>query len=165
MTLLVTDEPPDRPAWVSETLRLVSLATARRREGLLERVARATDQVLLAGTADDWGLGQIAVHLLLIERGVALIAFRLAKGEPAGRTGQPRPAAAAVSRDGLVTLAQKTAEAMRQLRADYPAAPDMTTVARHPYYGDLNTIAWLLTLPNHYSGHLDAFDRGISSAL
>jgi hypothetical protein len=165
MTLVVTDEPPDRPAWVSETLRLVSEATARGRDGLLERVTGATDQVLLAGTDEDWGLGQIAVHLLLIERGVALIALRLAKGEPAGRTGQPRPAASAVTREGIVTLAQKTADAMRQLGADYPAAPDMSVVARHPYYGDLNTIAWLLTLPNHYVGHLDALDRGTSSAL
>ena len=165
MTLMVTDEPPDRPAWVSETLRLVSEATARGRDGLLERVTRATDAALLAGTDDDWGLGQIAVHLLLIERGVALIALRLAKGEPAGRTGQPRPGASAVSRGGIATLAQKTADTMRQLRLDYPVAPDMTTVARHPYYGDLNTIAWLLTLPNHYSGHLDALDRGMSSAL
>ena len=100
MTLVVTDEPPDRPAWVSETLRLVFEATGRAREQLLERVARTTDAELVAGTEDDWGAGQIAVHLLLIERGVALIALRLAKGEPPGRTGQPRPAATAVSRDG-----------------------------------------------------------------
>ena len=165
MSLVVTDEPPDRPAWVSETLRLVTETTAIGREGVLARVAQATDQLLLGGTDEAWGLGQVAVHLLLIERGVAQIALRLARGEPAGRTGQPRPAAAAVTRDGIATLAAKTAETMRQLLAEYPASPDLGATARHPYYGDLNSIGWLLTLPNHYAGHLRALERGEASAL
>jgi hypothetical protein len=165
MTLVVTDEPPDRPAWVTETLRLVAEGTGRGREKLLARVAGATDAQLTAGTDDDWGLGQIAVHLLLIERGVAVIALRLAKGEAPGRTGQPRPAASAVSRDGIRTLAEKTALATGQLRAEFPAEPNMTATARHPYYGDLNAFGWLLTLGNHYAAHLEALDRGTKSAL
>ncbi len=165
MTLVVTDEPPDRPAWASETLRLVGLSTGAWRERLLERVARASDAELGVGADEAWGLGQIAVHLLLIERGVAVIALHLAKGEPAGRTGQPRPAAEAVTRDGIASLARKAADAMAQLRSDFPTAPDLGAVARHPYYGDLNTFGWLLTLPNHYMGHLDALDRGTASAL
>jgi hypothetical protein len=31
-------------------------------------VAAATDDDLARGTEDDWGLGQVAVHLLLIDR-------------------------------------------------------------------------------------------------
>ena len=165
MTLVVTDQPPDRPAWVTETLRLVTEGTARGREKLLARVAGATDAQLTAGTDDDWGPGQIAVHLLLIERGVALIALRLAKGEAPGRTGQPRPGASAVSRDGILSLAAKTVGAMEQLRTEFPSDPDMTTIARHPYYGDLNAFGWLLTLGNHYAAHLEALERGTKSAL
>ncbi len=165
MTLVVTDEPPDRPAWVAETLRLVADGTAQGRDRLLARVAQASDAQLGAGTDEDWGLGQIAVHLLLIERGVALIALRLAKGEPAGRTGQPRPAAAAVTREGIATLAQKTAGSMSQLRAGFPSEPDLSATARHPYYGDLNAFAWLLTLGNHYAAHLEVLERGTKSAL
>jgi hypothetical protein len=165
MTLVVTDDPPDRPAWVAETLRLVFEATGRARERLLARVAQMTDAELAAGTDEDWGGGQIAVHLLLIERGVALIALRLAKGEAAGRTGQPRPTAASVSREGIAALAQKTADTVRQVRAEFPAAPDAGAVARHPYYGDLNAFGWLLTLPNHYNAHLEALERGTKSAL
>ena len=165
MTLVVTDEPPDRPAWVTETLRLVADGTARGRERLLARVARATDAELGAGTDEDWGLGQIAVHLLLIERGVALIALRLAKGEAPGRTGQPRPAASAVTRDGIGTLAEKAAHSLQQLRAEFPPEPNMMATARHPYYGDLNAFGWLLTLGNHYSAHLEALERGTKSAL
>ena len=165
VTLVVTDEPPDRPAWVAETLRLVADGTARGRDRLLVRVAQASDAQLGAGTDADWGLGQIAVHLLLIERGVALISLRLAKGEPAGRTGQPRPAAASVTREGIATLAQKTAGSMSQLRAEFPSEPDMSTTARHPYYGDLNAFGWLLTLGNHYAAHLEALERGTKSAL
>jgi len=165
VTLVVTDEPPDRPAWVSETIRLVTESTTAWRARLLERVAGASDTELVAGTADDWGLGQIAVHLLLIERGVAFIVMRLAKGEPPGRTGQPRPAAASVTRDGIASLARKAGDAVAQLRAEFPSAPDVVAVARHPFYGDLNAIGWLLTLPNHYSGHLSALDRGTRSAL
>jgi len=165
MTLVVSDEPPDRPEWVSETLRLVAESTALDRERLLARVARASDADLLTGTDDDWGLGQIAVHLLLIDRGVAGIVLRLAKGEPPGATGQPRPAASAVTRDGIGRLAQKAADAMTQLRSDFPAQPDLARAARHPYYGELNAFGWLLTLPNHYTAHLAALERGTKSAL
>ena len=165
MTLTVTDEPPDRPAWVVETLRLVAEATAEGRELLLQQVAAASDAELVGGTDDAWGTGQVAVHLLLIERGVALIALRLARGEPAGRTGQPRPAAAAVTREGIVSLAAKAEAGMRQLRSEFPLAPDMRATAAHPYYGELNAIGWLLTLPNHYRAHLEALARGTASAL
>ncbi|HUQ41781.1 MAG TPA: DinB family protein [Candidatus Limnocylindrales bacterium] len=165
MTLVVTDDPPDRPAWVAETLRLVTEATAGGRDRILARVAAASDPDLVAGTDEDWGLGQIAVHLLLIERGVALIALRLAKGEAAGRTGQPRPAPSSVTREGIATLAAKTTAALAQLRAEFPAEPNMTATARHPYYGELNAFGWLLTLGNHYSAHLGALERGMSSAL
>jgi hypothetical protein len=165
MTLVVTDDPPDRPAWVSETLRLVAEGTAAGRARLLARVAAATDADLAAGTEEDWGLGQIAVHLLLIERGVALIALRLARGEAPGRTGQPRPAASSVSRSGIATLAEKAAGALAQLRAEFPPAPAMAATARHPYYGDLNAFGWLLTLGNHYAAHLEAVERGTKSAL
>ena len=165
MTLVLTDDPPDRPAWVGETLRLLTEETGAWRAQLLERVARASDAELQAGGDVEWGLGQIAVHLLLIERGVAVIALRLAKGEPPGKTGQPRPAAAAVTREGIATLAQKTEDVIRQVRAEFPAEPDIRAVGRHPYYGDLNTFGWLLTLTNHYIGHLEALDRGTASAL
>jgi hypothetical protein len=165
MTLVVTDEPPDRPAWVTETLRLVFEATGQGRERLLERVGRMTDAELVAGTDDDWGAGQIAVHVLLIERGVALIALRLAKGEAAGRTGQPRPTASAVTRDGIATLARKVADTVGQVRREFPPEPNAAASARHPYYGELNTFGWLLTLPNHYSAHLEALERGTKSAL
>lgn len=165
MTLIVTDEPPDRPDWVTETLRLVAESTARGRDRLLVRVAAASEAELRSGTDMDWGLGQIAVHLLLIERGVALIALRLARGEAPGRTGQPRPAAADVTRAGITTLAQKATDALRQVRAEFPADPDAKAVARHPYYGDLNAFGWLLTLGNHYAAHLEALERGTRSAL
>ncbi len=165
MSLTVTDEPPDRPAWAAETLRLVTEATAEGRERLLRLVAGVGDAELVSGTDDSWGPGQVAVHLLLIERGVALIALRLARGEPAGRTGQPRPAAAAVTRDGIAGLALKAETGMRQLRSEFPPEPDLQVTARHPYYGELNAFGWLLTLPNHYRAHLDALERGTASAL
>jgi hypothetical protein len=78
VTLTVTDDPPDRPAWVSETIRLV---------------------------AD--------------ERGVSLIALRLGQGQEGGSTGQPRPAASAVTRPGISALAEKAASALRRLRAEF----------------------------------------------
>ncbi len=165
MTLTLTDEPPDRPEWSTETIRLVTDATAEWRGRLLARIERSSDADLAGGTDDEWGVGQVAVHVLLIERGVAGIALRLARGEPPGRTGQPRPAAAAVSRGGIASLAAKAADAMATLRSQFPADPRTATTARHPYYGDLNAFGWLLTLPNHYRAHLDALERGTRSAL
>ena len=165
MTLTVTDEPPDRPGWVRETIRLVTATSERRRNELLERVARTSDADLVAGSPNDWGFGQIAVHLLLVERGVFGITLNLAIGVAVGATGQPRPAASAVTRDGIASLAGKAAFAMERLRRDFPAEPNMTSVARHPFYGDLNAFGWLLTLTNHYQAHLEAWDRGAKSAL
>jgi hypothetical protein len=150
---------------MTATLRLVAEATGHGRQRLLERVAATSDADLGVGADDDWGVGQIAVHLLITERGVAGIALNLASGEPAGRTGQPRPVAASVSRDGILTLAVKTEQAMDRLRHRFPPAPDLTAVARHPYYGDLNTFGWLLTLPNHYRAHLEDLELGTASAL
>ena len=165
MTLTVADDPPDRPEWVSETIRLLAEGTDKGRARLLARVEHASDAELAAGSDDDWGIGQIAVHLLLIERGVALIALRLAQGQEGGSTGQPRPAASAVTRPGISTLAEKAAGTLRRLRSEFPAEPNTEAKARHPYYGDLNCFGWLLTLPNHYTAHLQALDAGTSSAI
>jgi hypothetical protein len=107
----------------------------------------------------------VATHLLIVERGVALIGLRLAQGSPPGPTGQPRPAASAVSREGIASLAGKASATGARLVAEFPAEPDATKIARHPYYGDLNCFGWLLMLPNHYRAHLDALDRGRPSAL
>ncbi|MGH2490995.1 MAG: DinB family protein, partial [Candidatus Limnocylindria bacterium] len=165
VTLTVTDDPPDRPGWVSETIRLLADGTDDWRARLLARVEQATDAELAMGSDDDWGVGQIAVHLLIIERGVTLIALRLAQGQEPGSTGQPRPAASAVSRPGISTLAEKAAGALRRLRAEFPAEPNTGAMARHPYYGDLNCFGWLLTLPNHYIAHLRALDEGTATAI
>ena len=46
--------------------------------------ARTSDADLARGSDDDWGLGQVATHLLIVERGVALIGLRLALAGPPG---------------------------------------------------------------------------------
>ena len=165
MPLVVVDEPPDRPDFIQETVRLVTARLEEERGRLLERVARATDGELASGSDQEWGIGQVAAHLLIVERGVLGIALRLAKGEAPGATGQPRPAAAEVTRGGIDTLAQRTRRAAEAFAADFPARPDDQATARHPFYGDLNCFGWLLTLPNHYYAHLSAHDRGAPSAL
>src|SRR2546423_11762732 len=116
MSLRVVDNPPDRPEWIRETIRLLTGVAADGRRSLLHLVEEATDADLLAGSPDAWGLGQIAVHLLLVDRGVALIALHLALGQQAGDTGQPRPDASRVSRDGIRPLAAKAAAAVEGLR-------------------------------------------------
>jgi hypothetical protein len=129
-------------------------------------VEETTDADLLAGTPDDWGLGQIAVHLLIVDRGVSLIALRLARGEKAaGATGQPRPAPSGVTRDGVRSLAEKAAAVAERLKADFPADPDVVGTAAHPFYGPMNCFGWLLTVPNHYNAHLEAYQQGRPSAL
>jgi hypothetical protein len=165
VTLRIVDDPPDRPQWLRETIRLLTEATAFERAKLLARVAAAPDDALAAGGDDDWGLGQVATHLLIVERGVAMIGLRLAQGSPPGPTGQPRPPVSGVSRAGIAALADKAAATATRLVAEFPAEPDTVALARHPYYGDLNCFGWLLMLPNHYRAHLEALDRGTASAL
>lgn len=165
MSLTVVEEPADRPAWLRETILLLTERSDRGRAALLELVAGADDATIGLGTDDAWGLGQIAVHLLLVERGVAGIALRLAQGDATGSTGQPRPGAGSATREGIRVLAQKAAAATERLRAGFPAEPDTVTTARHPFYGQLNCFGWLLTLPNHYGAHIEAHLTGRTSAL
>jgi hypothetical protein len=165
MSLTVVDNPADRPEWIRETIRLLLAVAGDGRRSLLHLVEETTDADLLAGTADDWGLGQIAVHLLIVERGVSLIALRLARGEQAGNTGQPRPAPSRVSRDGIRSLSEKAAAVAERLQAEFPAEPDVDRTAAHPFYGPMNCFGWLLTLPNHYTAHLSAYREGRPSAL
>ena len=165
MTLRVVDDPPDRPEWLRETIRLLAGGTAQERERLLARVTRASDAELGKGSDDDWGLGQVATHLLIVERGVAMIGLRLATGAEPGPTGQPRPAPSAVTRAGIESLVGKATATAARLVAEFPAEPNAKATARHPYYGDLNCFGWLLMLPEHYRAHLEALDRGRPSAL
>lgn len=165
MPLTLVDDPPDRPAWIAETIRLLAAVTEEGRQSLLRRVADATEAELAAGTPGDWGLGQIATHLLVVERAVALIGLRLAQGESAGATGQPRPAPGEATRETILALAGKTDLAIARLRREFPASPDARATALHPYYGELNCFGWLLLLPNHYRAHLAARDAGTASAL
>ena len=165
VALTVVDNPADRPEWIKETIRLVTAGAADGRRSLLHLVEDTTDADLLAGTPDDWGLGQIAVHLLVVDRGVSLIALRLARGEEAGTTGQPRPSASAVTRDGIRSLAGKAAAAAERLQNEFPPEPDVSQTAAHPFYGPMNCFGWLLTIPNHYTAHLSAYREGRPSAL
>ena len=165
MPLVVVDEPPDRPDFIQETVRLLTERLEEERAQLLQAVERASDTDLASGTDREWGIGQVAAHLLIVERGVLGIALRLAKGESPGATGQPRPAAAEVSRGGIAALAERARRAADAFRAEFPAQPDDRATARHPFYGDMNCFGWLLTLPNHYNAHLTAHDRGAPSAL
>ena len=165
MPLTVLDNPPDRPEWIRETVRLITATAADGRRDLLHLVEEATDAELLGGTPDDWGLGQVAAHLLIVDRGVALIALRLARGEDVGATGQPRPAAGEVTRAGIGTLAEKAASVAERLRSEFPAGPDVARTAAHPFYGPQNCFGWLLTIPNHYGAHLRAWREGRPSSL
>jgi hypothetical protein len=165
MSLIVVDNPSDRPEWIKETIRLLTGVAADGRRSLLHLVEEATEADLLAGTPDAWGLGQIAVHLLLVDRGVSLIALRLARGGDAGSTGQPRPAPSGVTRDGIRSLAEKAAAAAERLQAEFPVDPDVSRMAAHPFYGPMNCFGWLLTIPNHYDAHLSAHREGRPSPL
>jgi len=163
--LTVVDNPADRPEWIKETIRLLTGVAADGRRSLLHLVEETTDADLLAGTVDDWGLGQIAVHLLIVDRGVSLAALRLAKGEDGGPTGQPRPTPDGITREGIATLAEKAAAVSERLRAEFPEVPDVARTAAHPFYGAMNCFGWLLTIPNHYNAHLSAYREGRRSSL
>lgn len=178
MTLKVVDNPPDRPEWLRETIRLLVDATTIERDRLLDRVARAPEERVVEGSDDDWGLGQVATHLLIVERGVALIGLRLAQAAAPGPTGQPRPAAGGVSRAGIRSPGREgrgdgrppCRRVPRGARHDddgpAPVLLRRGMAAEQPGgYGDLNCFGWLLMLPNHYRAHLEALDRGTASAL
>src|SRR5260221_4348357 len=98
--LTVVDNPPDRPEWIKETIRLLTGSSADGPRSLLHLVEQTTDADLLAGTVDEWGLGQIAFHLLIVDRGASLVASRLARGGDPVPSGQPRPCPYASNSEG-----------------------------------------------------------------
>ena len=165
MSLTIVDHPGDRPEWIRELLDHIAERLRSGRADLLARVERASDDAIVAGTDEDWGIGQIAAHLLVSERGMVTIALRLARGEEPGRTGQPRPAASTSSREAIATLASKVEATLARLRTDFPAEPDVETRAETPYLGAFNCFGWLLLAALHYDAHLAAIDRGNKSAL
>ena len=165
MPLAVVDNPADRPEFIKETVHLLTGVAADGRSSILHLVEEATDNELVAGAPGAWGLGQVAVHLLIVDRGAGLIALRLAQGQPVRDTGQPRPDAAEVTREGIRSLAEKAAAVADRLRAEFPADPDVARTAPHPFYGPLNCFGWLLTVSNHYRAHLSAYREGRASAL
>ncbi len=165
MTFTLVDEPPDRAGFTREALATIAGEIRRGRARLLEHVDAASDEAIAGGTDDDWGVGQIALHLLTVERGILGIAGRLSLGEAPGPTGQPRPKAGSATRAGIASLAAKTEERLARLVAEFPAEPNTSATARQPFYGDMNCFAWLLAIPIHYTAHLDALDRGTKSAM
>ncbi len=165
MSFTLVDEPPDRADFTRDAVAAVAGSIRLGRRRLLDRVAAATDEMIAAGTDDDWGVGQIALHLLTVERGILGISGRLARGEPPGPTGQPRPKAGSATRAGIASLASKAEERLVRLVAEFPVEPNITATARQPYYGEMNCFAWLLAIPIHYTAHLDALDRGQKSAM
>ena len=166
MSVIVVDEPRDRPEWIRETVTLVARRIREDRSRLLARITVSTEDALVAGTDEDWGIGQIATHLLIVERGVLSIALRLAEGAAVERgTGQPRPPAQGVTREGIATLAQKADRDLTRFVAEFPVDPDVARTARHPFYGPMNCFGWLLTQLGHYAAHLEALDSGTKSVL
>lgn len=165
MSLTVVEEPPDRSQFTREALALVLARLDEGRAGLLRRVAAASDEELARGTDDDWGLGQIAAHLLIVERGIYGIALRLARGEAPGSTGQPRPAPGYAGRAKILELAARVEERRAKLLEEFPAEPDVRATAAQPYYGPMNCYAWLLASMLHYPAHLEARDKGTKSTL
>ncbi len=165
VSFVIVDEPKDRSEFTAEALRALKYQIDRERARLMRHVEKASDEEIAKGTDDDWGVGQIALHLLVIERGICSISLRLARGEPGGQTGQPRPKAGSATREGIVSLAAKAEERLARTVADFPPEPNTAMTARQPYYGDLNCYAWLLAIPLHYEAHLGAFERGTRSAM
>lgn len=165
MTFRLVDAPADRPEWLGELIRIVARDLDDGRARLLERVARATDEDLAAGTDDEWGVGMVALHLLVTERGMVGIAQRLARGELPRTTAQPRPDPGTTTRGVLHEAAAKAAQAVERLRTDFPSQPDFVTSAPGPYFGPFNCVSWLLVATVHYRAHLDALERGTRSAL
>ena len=162
---LLEGEPPDRAQFTREALELVLRKLDEGREDLLRRVAAASDADLAKGSDDDWGLGQVAAHLLVVERGIYGIALRLARGEPGGQTGQPRPAVGYADRTKIAELAERAKERRAKLLDEFPAQANTVATARQPFYGDFNCFAWLLASMLHYPAHLEALDRGTKTAL
>ncbi len=160
MSLNIVEHPADRPEWIRELLDRVAERLRGGRAMLLAHVERASDDEVVAGTDEEWGIGQIATHLLVSERGMIAITLRLARGEPPGRTGQPRPAATAMSRDAIAALASKAEATLGRLHTDFPAEPDVEARAETPYLGPFNCFGWLLLAALHYDAHLVAIERG-----
>lgn len=165
MSFRLVDQPADRPAFLQETIDILSRDLDASRTRLLERIASASDDEIASGTEDDWGVGMIAYHLFVSERGMVGIAMRLARGEVPTSTGQPRPAPGATTRAVVMEAGAKAAQAVERLRREFVSTPRLDVTAPSPYFGPFNCFSWLLAARFHYQAHLEALERGTKSAL
>lgn len=165
MTFRLVDHPHDRPEFLREAIDIFSRNLEAGRARILERVARATDAELASGTELDWGVGMIAYHVLVSERGMVGIALRLANGQQPSSSAQPRPEPGTVTRAVLEEAAAKAAAAVARLRAEFPSQPNFAATATSPYFEQFNCVSWLLAAAFHYQSHLEALERGGRSAF
>jgi len=165
MTFRLVDHPADRPDFLREAVDIFARNLDAGRARLLARIEAASDAELAKGTEEDWGLGMVAYHILVSERGMVGIALRLARGETPPSSAQPRPEPGSVTRAVLMEAAAKAAQAVARLRAEFPSAPEFTGTAPSPYFGPFNCVSWLLAASFHYQAHLEAVDRGARSAF
>ena len=165
MSFRLVDQPHDRPEFLREAIDIFARNLEAGRARLMERVALATDAELAAGTELDWGVGMIAYHLLVSERGMIGIALRLARSEAPPSSAQPRPEPGTATRAVLEEAAAKAAQAEARLRAEFPSRPDLSATATSPYFEQFNCISWLLAAAFHYQSHLEALERGGRSAF
>src|SRR5690242_6565201 len=98
MTFQLVDRPHDRPEFVREAIDIFARNLEAGRARIMEHVARASDAEIAAGTELDWGIGMIAYHVLVSERGMVGIALRLASGQRPSSSAQPRPQPGTVTR-------------------------------------------------------------------
>jgi DinB family protein len=165
MSFRLVDHPADRPEFLREAIDIFARNLDAGRARLLSRIESASDEELARGTEEDWGVGMVAYHLLVSERGMVGIALRLARGETPPSSAQPRPEPGSVTRAVLTEAAAKAAKAVARLRAEFSSAPDYTATAPSPYFGPFNCVSWLLAASFHYQAHLEALDRGGRSAF
>ncbi len=106
--------------------------------------------------AGEWSLRELVRHVITSGAGVAHVIETTSRGqEPRGRGsigmmaddgGEPYPA--------LIERLRETNQRLLNVIAALPAEPDMTVLAPHPFFGDLNCLEWAVFQRVHDMDHI-----------
>ena len=136
---------------------LVSATQSR----FLEIVTPLDDAIVARQPApDEWSVHDLVRHVVSAEGGVAKLVHGLARGERPDLSGVGIGSMVdAGSFGALLDQLRATNATLLDAIATLPAAPDTTSVAPHPFFGDLNCLQWATFQRVHDTDHVQHAEK------
>ena len=144
---------------------IIDLVSATQKR-FLEIVAPLDDGIVARQTAaDEWSIHDLVRHVVSAESGVAKLVHGLARGvrPDTGNLGIGSMVDGG-SYGTLIEQLRAANAAILEAIATLPADPDTTTLAKHPFFGELNCLEWAAFQRVHDTDHVQHAEKILAAA-